>query len=93
MSISVQGISKSFKGRRKGEPENEVLKDVNFEVGRRAVRILARTFGMREDDYAYNHCGVSEGNGRSHKGQWRRSGKTGAGQGVYVPELCLVPMA
>ena len=32
MSISVQGISKSFKGRRKGEPENEVLKDVNFEV-------------------------------------------------------------
>ena len=32
MSISVQGISKSFKGRRKGEPDNQVLKDVSFEV-------------------------------------------------------------
>lgn len=32
MSISVQGISKVFKGRRKGEEENIVLKDVSFEV-------------------------------------------------------------
>lgn len=32
MSISVQGISKSFKGRRKNDPENQVLKDVSFEV-------------------------------------------------------------
>lgn len=32
MSISVQGISKIFKGRRKGEEENIVLKDVSFEV-------------------------------------------------------------
>lgn len=32
MSISVQGISKIFKGRRKGEDENVVLKDVSFEV-------------------------------------------------------------
>lgn len=32
MSISVQGISKVFKGRRKGEEENVVLKDVSFEV-------------------------------------------------------------
>lgn len=32
MSIIVQGVSKNFKGRRKGEPENEVLKDVDFEV-------------------------------------------------------------
>ena len=32
MSISVQGISKSFKGRRKGEPDNQVLKDVSFEI-------------------------------------------------------------
>ena len=32
MSISVQGISKNFKGRRKGEPDNQVLKDVSFEI-------------------------------------------------------------
>ena len=32
MSISVQKISKSFKGRRKTEPENQVLKDVSFVV-------------------------------------------------------------
>lgn len=32
MSISVQGISKIFKGRRKGEEENVVLQDVSFEV-------------------------------------------------------------
>lgn len=32
MSISVQGICKNFKGRRKGDTENEVLKDVSFEV-------------------------------------------------------------
>lgn len=32
MSRSVQGISKIFKGRRKGEEENIVLKDVSFEV-------------------------------------------------------------
>lgn len=32
MSISVQKISKSFKGRKKTEPENQVLKDVSFEV-------------------------------------------------------------
>lgn len=32
MSILVQGVSKNFKGRRKGEPENEVLKGVDFEV-------------------------------------------------------------
>ena len=32
MSISVQGISKVFKGRRKDEEENVVLKDVSFEV-------------------------------------------------------------
>ena len=32
MSISVQGISKTFKGRRKGDPENVVLKDVSFDV-------------------------------------------------------------
>ena len=32
MSISVQGISKSFKGRRKGESDNQVLKDVSFEI-------------------------------------------------------------
>ena len=32
MSISVQGITKTFKGRKKGEDENIVLKDVSFEV-------------------------------------------------------------
>ena len=32
MSISVQGISKTFKGRRKGDEENVVLKDVSFDV-------------------------------------------------------------
>ena len=32
MSISVQGISKNFKGRRKGESDNQVLKDVSFEI-------------------------------------------------------------
>lgn len=32
MSISVQGISKIFKGKRKGEEENVVLKDVSFDV-------------------------------------------------------------
>jgi len=32
MSISVEGISKTFKGRKKGDPENIVLKDVSFEV-------------------------------------------------------------
>lgn len=32
MSIQVEGISKSFKGRKKGDPENVVLKDVSFEV-------------------------------------------------------------
>lgn len=32
MSISVQGICKNFKGRKKGDAENEVLKDVSFEV-------------------------------------------------------------
>lgn len=32
MSISVQGISKSFKGRKKNDPENQVLKNVSFEV-------------------------------------------------------------
>ena len=32
MSISVQGISKVFKGRRKGDEENIVLKDVSFDV-------------------------------------------------------------
>ena len=32
MSISVQGISKVFKGRRKGEEENTVLQDVSFDV-------------------------------------------------------------
>ena len=32
MSIQVEGISKSFKGRKKGDPDNVVLKDVSFEV-------------------------------------------------------------
>ena len=32
MSIEVQGISKIFKGRRKGDAENIVLKDVSFSV-------------------------------------------------------------
>lgn len=32
MSIEVQGISKIFKGRRKGDEENVVLKDVSFSV-------------------------------------------------------------
>ncbi len=32
MSISVQEISKTFKGRRKGDSENVVLKDVSFDV-------------------------------------------------------------
>lgn len=32
MSISVQGISKSFKGRKKNDPENQVLDQVSFEV-------------------------------------------------------------
>lgn len=32
MSISVQGITKVFKGRKKGEGENVVLKDVSFDV-------------------------------------------------------------
>lgn len=32
MSISVEGITKSFKGRRKGDPDNVVLQDVSFEV-------------------------------------------------------------
>lgn len=32
MSISVQGITKVFKGRKKGEGENIVLKDVSFDV-------------------------------------------------------------
>lgn len=32
MSISVEGITKSFKGRKKGDPDNVVLKDVSFDV-------------------------------------------------------------
>ena len=32
MSISVEGITKVFKGRKKGDPENVVLKDVSFHV-------------------------------------------------------------
>ena len=32
MSISVEGITKIFKGRKKGDPENVVLKDVSFDV-------------------------------------------------------------
>lgn len=32
MSISVEGITKSFKGRKKGEPDNVVLNDVSFGV-------------------------------------------------------------
>ena len=32
MSISVEGVSKIFKGRRKGDEENVVLKDVSFTV-------------------------------------------------------------
>ena len=32
MSISVEGITKVFKGRKKGDPENVVLKDVSFNV-------------------------------------------------------------
>lgn len=32
MSISVEGITKVFKGRKKGDPENVVLKDVSFRV-------------------------------------------------------------
>lgn len=32
MSIEVQGVSKVFKGRRKGDEENVVLKDVSFSV-------------------------------------------------------------
>lgn len=32
MSISVEGITKVFKGRKKGDPENVVLKDVSFQV-------------------------------------------------------------
>lgn len=32
MSISVQGVSKIFKARKKGEEENIVLKDVSFDV-------------------------------------------------------------
>ena len=32
MSISVQEISKTFKGRKKGDSENVVLKDVSFDV-------------------------------------------------------------
>ncbi len=32
MSILVKGISKSFKGRKKGDPANVVLKDVSFSV-------------------------------------------------------------
>ena len=37
---------------------------------------------MREDDYAYHHCGVPEGDGRSHKGQmapkWKNRGRNRA---------------
>lgn len=32
MSISVEGITKVFKGRKKGDPENVVLRDVSFKV-------------------------------------------------------------
>lgn len=32
MSISVEGLSKTFKGRKKSDPENIVLKDVSFQV-------------------------------------------------------------
>ena len=32
MSISVEGISKTFKGRKKGEEDNIVLNDVSFQV-------------------------------------------------------------
>lgn len=32
MSISVEGITKSFKGRKKGDPDNVVLQDVSFSV-------------------------------------------------------------
>ncbi len=32
MSISVQGISKAFKGRKKSDPANVVLHNVSFDV-------------------------------------------------------------
>ena len=64
MSISVQKISKSFKGRRKTEPENQVLKDVSFEVQEgEFVRV-------RENYYTYHHCRFSEAKRRSYQGKW-----------------------
>ena len=48
MSISVQGISKSFKGRRKGESDNQVLKDVSFEIEEGQFVCLLGPAGLRD---------------------------------------------
>ena len=46
MSISVEGITKSFKGRKKGDPDNVVLKDVSFKIEKGKIVGLLGKNGM-----------------------------------------------
>ena len=63
MSISVQGISKNFKGRRKGESDNQVLKDVSFEI---EVRMPVGTVWLWQDNNTYNCCRIPETDRRNY---------------------------
>ena len=60
MSISVQGISKKFKGRRKGEPDNQVLKDVSFEIEEGQFVCLL------QDNNTYDCCRIPETDRRNY---------------------------
>ena len=82
MSISVQGISKNFKGRRKGEPDNQVLKDVSFEIEEGQFVCLLGPSGCGKTTTLTIVAGF----------QWECSYKTRTGSCIYVSELCIIPM-
>ena len=92
MSISVQGISKNFKGRRKGESDNQVLKDVSFEIEEGQFVCLLGPSGCGKTTtltivagFQKPTEGIIEVNGNVVT-------KPGPGSCIYVSELCIVPM-
>ena len=90
MSISVQGISKNFKGRRKGESDNQVLKDVSFEIEEGQFVCLLGPSGCGKTTTLTIVAGFQ----KPTEGIIEVNGNvvTKPGSCIYVSELCIVPM-
>ena len=88
VNFSTGNIKKGFKGRRKGESDNQVLKDVSFEIEEGQFVCLLGPSGCGKTTTLTIVAGFQKPTEGIIEVNGNVSYKTGTGSCIYVSKLC-----